>query len=62
MPAKSYVSPLDWEKMTPEERQQAELHGFADLDRAMKSGANGTPPARPPAAPLPAYNIIGKEQ
>src|SRR5512135_2170899 len=62
MPAKSYVSPLDWEKMTPEERQQAELHGFADLDRAMKSGVTATPPNRPPAKPQDAFNVIGKEQ
>ena len=43
MPAKSYVSPLQYDKMTPEELQQAELHGFAALDRAMKSEA----PQRP---------------
>ncbi len=62
MPAKSYVSPLDWEKMTPEERQQAVLHGFADLERAMQSGVTVTPPSRPPAAPSAAFQVLGKEQ
>ncbi len=63
MPAKSYVTPLDWEHMTPEERQQAELHGFADLDRAIKSGVTATPPRVPPAKPqAAAFNVLGKEQ
>ncbi len=62
MPAKSFVSPLDWEHMTPEERLQAELHGFADLDRAIKSGNPGKPPALPPAKPQAAtFNVLGKE-
>jgi CO/xanthine dehydrogenase Mo-binding subunit len=63
MPITSKVSGIDLERMTPEERQQAELHGFADLARAMQS-----PPAAPPAAPAPRpapaanYAYVGKEQ
>jgi CO/xanthine dehydrogenase Mo-binding subunit len=48
--------------MTPEEIQQAELHGFAALDRAMKSDQ---PPTAPPARPAPIsanLNYVGKEQ
>ena len=65
MPAsKSYVTPLDYEKMTPEEREWAVLTGRADLDRAMKEGTprSTTPPASPPAQPSADYTVVGKPQ
>jgi CO/xanthine dehydrogenase Mo-binding subunit len=62
MPIKSFVSPLEYDKMTPDEIQQAELHGFVALDRAMKSDAPpDTLPARKPELPA-TLNYIGKEQ
>src|ERR1700737_781904 len=62
MPNKPFVSPLEYDKMTPDEILQAELHGFAALDRAMKSGARpDTLPARKPESPG-TLNYIGKEQ
>ncbi len=62
--AKSYVTPLDYEKMTPEEREWAVLTGRADLDRAMKEGTprSTTPPASPPAQPSADYAVVGKPQ
>ncbi len=62
MPAKSFVSPLDWENMTPAERQFATLYGLEALDRAIKQGSAKGPLASPPNRPSQAFNIIGKEQ
>ncbi|HEX9075134.1 MAG TPA: molybdopterin cofactor-binding domain-containing protein, partial [Anaerolineae bacterium] len=62
MPAKSFVSPLDWEKMTPAERQFANLYGLEALDRAIKAGPPKGPLATPPNKPAEAFTIIGKEQ
>ncbi len=61
MAKKTYISPLEWEKLSPAE--QAELHWMRELDQARNNPAPlNTPPARPPAKPNAAFNVIGKAQ
>ncbi len=62
MPTKSKVTAIDYEKLTPAEKQFVELYGLAALDRAMKTESPAAPPARPADKPAEAFNIIGKEQ
>lgn len=59
---KSKVTPLDYEKMTPAEKQFANLYGLEALDKAIKEGTAPVTPAAPANEPAAAFNVIGKEQ
>lgn len=61
MPAKSHISKLEWDKLSPAE--QAELYWMRELEQAQNSTTpSAAPPARPPTVPPAAFNVIGKEQ
>jgi xanthine dehydrogenase molybdenum-binding subunit len=60
MPNKSFVTPLEYDRLTPAERQFVNLYGLEALDRAMKSEPPAGPPAQPAPKPAAAFNIIGK--
>jgi xanthine dehydrogenase molybdopterin-binding subunit B len=61
MEKQTYISPLEWEKLSPAE--QAELNWMRELEQARNNPAPLTaPPVRPPAKPNTAYNLVGKEQ
>ena len=54
MPAKSFISRLEWEKLSPAE--QAELYWMRELEQARNNPqALSTPPARPAATPSAAH-------
>lgn len=62
MAKKSTVTPIDYNKLTAEEKQFVSLYGLEALDRSMKTDAPAAP-ARPADRPAAAtYNIIGKDQ